>query len=187
YEYPGRYTRWDIGFVDPPLSLEARGRNFHIFALNERGCSLLRIIAEVIRGVSAVVASEIRGHTLDGLIAEPSGRFAEEERSKQPSIFSVVRALVNLFSSREDHHLGLYGAFGYDLAFQFEPLRLQQNRQTDQRDLVLYIPDELVVVDHRLERAVRHRYEFEFYGRSTEGIPRAIEENFRNEQKLDMQ
>src|SRR5262245_11816934 len=76
YEYPGRYTRWDIGFVDPPLSLEARGRNFHIFALNERGCSLLRIIAEVIRGVSAVVASEIRGHTLDGLIAEPSGRFA---------------------------------------------------------------------------------------------------------------
>ena len=41
YEYPGRYTRWDIGFVDPPLSLECRGRNFHISALNERGCFLL--------------------------------------------------------------------------------------------------------------------------------------------------
>ena len=23
YEYPGRYSRWDIGFVDPPLELKA--------------------------------------------------------------------------------------------------------------------------------------------------------------------
>ena len=186
YEYPGRYTRWDIGFVDPPLCLESRGRDFHISALNERGCFLLPIIAEVIRGVAAVIESEMRGHTLDGIIAGHSGRFVEEERSKQPSIFSVVRAVVNLFSSVEDHYLGLYGAFGYDLAFQFEPLRLHQNRPTDQRDLVLYIPDELVIVDHRLERAVRHCYEFEFHGRSTEGIPRVVVENFSNEEKLDM-
>jgi anthranilate synthase len=45
YEYPGRYTRWDIGFINPPLSLESRGRNFHISALNGRGCFLLPIIA----------------------------------------------------------------------------------------------------------------------------------------------
>src|SRR5262249_36009439 len=77
-----------------------------------------------------------------------------------------------------DHYLGLYGAFGYDLAFQFEPLRLHQNRPTDQRDLVLYIPDELVIVDHRLERAARHRYDFEFDGSSTEGIPRGVAGNF---------
>jgi len=186
YEYPGRYTRWDIGFVDPPLCLESRGRDFHISALNERGCFLLPIIAEVIRGVAAVIESEVHGYTLDGIIAAHSGRFVEEERSKQPSIFSVVRAVVNLFSSVEDHYLGLYGAFGYDLAFQFEPLRLHQNRPTDQRDLVLYIPDELVIVDHRLERAVRHCYEFESHGRSTEGIPRVVVENFRNEEKLDM-
>ena len=187
YEYPGRYTQWDIGFVDPPLCLESRGRNFQISALNERGCFLLPIIGDVIRGVVAVIEYEMRGHTLDGIIAERSGRFAEEERSKQPSIFSVVRAVINLFSSVEDHYLGLYGAFGYDLAFQFEPLRLHQNRPTDQRDLVLYIPDQLVIVDHRLERALRHCYEFEFHGRSTEGMGRAVEENLRNEEKLDMQ
>jgi hypothetical protein len=28
YEYPGRYTRWDMGFVDPPLALVAQGRGF---------------------------------------------------------------------------------------------------------------------------------------------------------------
>src|SRR5262249_20345301 len=66
----------------------------------------------------------------------------------------------------------LYGAFGYDLAFQFEPLRLRLKRPADHRDLVLYVPDELLIVDHRLERAFRCRYEFEIDGKSTEGIPR---------------
>src|SRR4051812_13565838 len=36
FEYPGRYTRWDIGFCDPPLSLTSRGRNFTVAASNAR-------------------------------------------------------------------------------------------------------------------------------------------------------
>src|SRR5439155_24698553 len=94
------------------------------------------------------------------------------QRSKQPSSFSVLRALVELFSSDADSHLGLYGAFAYDLAFQFEPLRLRLERPADQRDLVLYLPDELVIVDHRRERAMRRRYDFEVGRRSTHGLPR---------------
>ncbi|MGH7385883.1 MAG: anthranilate synthase component I, partial [Candidatus Rokuibacteriota bacterium] len=37
YEYPGRYTRWDMGFVDPPLVLSARDRRLRAEALNARG------------------------------------------------------------------------------------------------------------------------------------------------------
>ena len=51
YEYPGRYTRWDMGFVDPPLVLVTRGRSFRIEALNDRGRVLLPPIAEALRGV----------------------------------------------------------------------------------------------------------------------------------------
>ncbi|HEX7668152.1 MAG TPA: anthranilate synthase component I, partial [Polyangiaceae bacterium] len=69
-------------------------------------------------------------------------------------------------------HLGLYGAFGYDLAFQFEAVKLSQHRPDDQRDLVLYLPDELVVVDHRKERAMRYSYDFEVDGKSTRSLPR---------------
>jgi anthranilate synthase len=83
-----------------------------------------------------------------------------------------LRALVDLFFSPDDQHLGFYGAFGYDLALQFEPLRLRLERPADQRDLVLYLPDELIIVDHRREQAVRHRYDFEMGGRSTQGLPR---------------
>src|SRR5262249_57857743 len=45
YEYPGRYTRWDMGFVDPPLVLSARGRQFRVGALNARGQLLLPPLA----------------------------------------------------------------------------------------------------------------------------------------------
>src|SRR2546423_13636534 len=40
YEYPGRYTRWDVGFVDPLLELACRGREVTITALNRRGRAL---------------------------------------------------------------------------------------------------------------------------------------------------
>ncbi|MBI3302543.1 MAG: anthranilate synthase component I [Deltaproteobacteria bacterium] len=172
YEYPGRYTRWGMGFVDPPLARVSRDRNFCFSARNQRGRVLLPAIAETVRGLAAVMEAEMRGDDLVGTIAAPSGRFPEEQRSKQPSVFSLLRALVDLFYSPEDQHLGLYGAFGYDLAFQFEPLHLRLERPADQRDLVLYLPDELIIVDHRRERAVRHRYDFEVDGRSSQGLPR---------------
>ena len=173
YEYPGRYTRWDMGFVDPPLVLTSRERQFRVSALNVRGQVLLPAIATIVSGLSAVVEADLRENELSGTIAKPAGRFPEEQRSKQPSIFSVLRALIEMFASPEDEHLGLYGAFGYDLAFQFEPLRLRMERPADQRDLVLYLPDELILVDHRREQAVRQRYDFEVDGRATQSLPRA--------------
>ena len=36
YECLGRYTRWEIGFADPPLEIVARGRSGTVRALNER-------------------------------------------------------------------------------------------------------------------------------------------------------
>jgi anthranilate synthase len=172
YEYPGRYTRWDMGFVDPPLMLTARERHVHLAALNERGRVLLPAMETALRPLPDVTWQRTPAGDLHGLVAAPTKRFAEEERSKQPSVFTVLRALIELFESPADPHLGLYGAFGYDLAFQFEPIRLARPRAADQRDLVLYVPDELTIVDHRRERAVRQRYEFEVGGGSTSGLPR---------------
>ncbi len=172
YEYPGRYTRWDLGFVDPPVALTARGRRFRVEALNARGRVLLPAIASVLSTLDAVATLETRDDGLDGEVRVATGRFPEEERSRQPSIFALLRALVDLFFHEGEPHLGLYGAFGYDLAFQFEPIRLRLERPPSQRDLVLYLPDELIVVDHRREVAQRRRYEFEVDGQATEGLPR---------------
>ncbi len=175
YEYPGRYTRWDMGFVDPPLVLVARGRAFRVEALNARGRVLLAPIAGALRALAAVEQLVTAEDVVAGTVRGPAGRFAEEDRSRQPSVFSVLRALVSLFHYPGEPHLGLYGAFGYDLAFQFEPVRLRLERRPDQRDLVLYLPDELVIVDHRREVAMRRSYDFEVGGRSTAALPRTGE------------
>jgi anthranilate synthase len=173
FEFPGRYTRWDMGFVDPPIAFTARGRHFTIEALNPRGRVLLPALAAALDRLPTTRGDRNDAARIEGEIAETGERFSEEQRSRQPSVFSLLRALTQLFRSSEDQHLGLYGAFGYDLVFQFEPMRLRLPRPADQRDLVLYLPDEILVVDHMRQIAATHRYDFELDGASTAGLSRA--------------
>ena len=176
YEYPGRYTRWDMGFADPPLAVTSRAQDIWVSALNERGTVLLEPVHETLAALgSAAGIVDLRHEPGDGSgavvcrVERADRRFEEEERSRQPSTFTVVRALVNLFSC-DDPHLGLYGAFGYDLAFQFEPIALTLPRPAEQRDLVLYLPDDLLIVDHEGGIAQRFQYDFAVNGRSTAGL-----------------
>ena len=160
FEFPGRYTRWDLGFAAPPLAITCRGRDFEVAALEPRGRVLLEPIRAAIEPLAAVASLEAEGDRVCGQIHPPVEILPEEQRSRQPSIFSLLRAVIELFGNDEDQHFGLYGAFGYDLAHQFEPVELKLERPADQRDLVLFVPDEILVVDHVSDRAVRHRYDF---------------------------
>ncbi|MBP2298364.1 anthranilate synthase [Azospirillum picis] len=169
-EAPGRYRRQALGFVDPPLAVTARGRTVRIDALNRRGALLLPAVAEALRSHEALAGLEAAPSRVTMLVRRAVGVFAEEERSRQPSVFSVLRALMALFEVEDEPFLGLYGAFGYDLAFQFEPVRKRLDRPDDQRDLVLYLPDRLLVVDHAAGVARRFSYEFTVDGVSTLGV-----------------
>ena len=172
FEYPGRYTRWDIGFCDPALAFTGRQRGFEVRACNARGAVLLPAVAAALEGCDAVAALEADAHAVTGTVRASGEWFPEELRSKQPTLFSVVRALIDLFRSPEDGHLGLYGAFGYELAFQFDPIRLAMPRGGNERNLVLFLPDDVLVVDHRRETATRYLYEFEVADGSPVDLPR---------------
>ena len=172
YEYPGRYTRWDMGFVDPPVRIETRKNSFLILALNTRGKVLLPAIHRRIERLQVTDSITRLDDRITGEVLLPGEYFPEEQRSRQPSVFSILRGIISLFSCPDEHHLGLYGAFGYDLAFQFEPMDYQSGRPMDQRDLVLYLPDRLVTVDHNLEVAIRYDYEFDTGDGSTRDLPR---------------
>ncbi|HCK74052.1 MAG TPA: anthranilate synthase component I, partial [Acidimicrobiaceae bacterium] len=166
YEYPGRYTRWDMGFVDPPLVITSHGDKVDVEALNSRGELLLKPVRDNLKSLSCVTLEVDSVRKVTCRVERGTVRFSEEERSRQPSSFSVVRSMVELFRG-SDEHLGLYGAFGYDLAFQFEPIELRLSRPQNQRDLVLYVPDEVIVVDHQSGIAERRRYEFSYGDDST--------------------
>jgi anthranilate synthase len=175
FEFPGRYTRWDVGFTDAPLVLTAKGRDFAIDALNRRGEVLLPPLLQALESLDAAEAIMDGKRRIAGTVHVSDQRFDEERRSRQPSIFSVLRVVRDVFGTEDDHHLGLYGAFGYDLVFQFEPMELRLPRAADQRDLVLYLPDDILVVDHVRGRASRHRYDFATTAGTTAGLSRATE------------
>jgi anthranilate synthase len=175
YEYPGRYKRWAIGFVNPPLELTTRENSFTITALNDRGHILLPVIFERLSQSEQLQEINQNYQQITGLVKQTNQFFTEEERSKQPSTFTVIREILHIFSSQEDEHLGLYGAFGYDLVFQFEQINKHLERPQDQRDLVLYLPDQLVVVDYYQQQAFRVEYDFVTEYGSTDDMPRTGE------------
>ena len=143
YEYPGRYTRWDTAIIDPPLGIASNGRTVWLDAYNERGNVLLDAIETVLADHDHIASIARVGRRLDVVVKQPDGVASEELRSRVPTVFSVLRAIVDLFRSDADPSLALYGAFGYDLAFQFDPIDLSLMRPDDQRDMVLYLPDEI--------------------------------------------
>ena len=185
YEYPGRYTRWDTAIIDPPLVISARGRAMRIEALNGRGEVLLPLILDTVSNLADVTVAETSATLVRLDIATPGRVFTEEERSRVPSVFTVLRALTGLFRTDQDSNLGLYGAFGYDLAFQFDPVEFSLQRADSQRDLVLYLPDEILVVDHHQALAWHDRYDYAGDGFTTEGLPRGgREEPFRQSSSI---
>ena len=97
YEYPGRYTRWDTAIIDPPLAISSFGRALWIEAYNERGEALLEMVSAHLASVADITLGAATARRLDLTINMPDRVFTEEERSKMPTVFTVLRAVTNLF------------------------------------------------------------------------------------------
>ena len=171
YEYPGRYSRWDVASVKPPLEIMAAGRRMEFRALNQRGEMLVEMLSPMLSQHPHWEEFGRQGTTLTGTLQPLAQLFAEEERSRQPSAFSILRAITNEFSCAQDTHLGLVGAFGFDLLFRFDPIELKLPRQ-DVVDLRLFLVDELYLMDRKKEQIERYRWDFTRQGLATAGLPR---------------
>ena len=152
-EYPGRYSRWHMAYADPCVEIIAAGRRVTARALNDRGRVLLPVIR---RRHAASECGPTRWTPARWSSRSPTGTTPRRSAAAGLPCSRALREIMVVFGS-EDPHLGLYGAFGYDLAFQFEPVRLRRDRPADQRDLVLHLPDEIWVLDRKREEAVRYR------------------------------
>jgi anthranilate synthase len=175
YEYPERYSRWDVAALCPPLEIIGRGRRVEFRPLNPRGEIIARMFHAFLKDHPHWEALGFEGTTLAGHLKPLPALFPEEERSKQPSIFSVLRALVAQFSNAKDSRLSLVGAFGYDLLFQFDPIELKMPRG-EQKDLHLFLCDDIHFMDRKREVIERFQYEFEMDGLTTHGLERTAAE-----------
>jgi anthranilate synthase len=172
YEYPGRYSRWDIASTCPPLEIVSYDRRVEFRPLNLRGQMLTEILYPVLAdhphwddfGPGANGA-------LIGRLKPLPALFPEEERSKQPSAFSILRRLIEEFGAEENSRLGLVGAFGYDLLFQFEPVEKKLARN-GHKDLHLLLCDDIWYMDRKKEQIERFQYDFERESVSTLALAR---------------
>jgi anthranilate synthase len=174
YEYPERYSRWDIASARPPLEIVARGREVELNALNQRGSVLVDILDPVFESHPHIESRFRTPHSLRLTLKLMPALFSEEERSKQPSVFSILRALIEEFKNEKDSRLALVGAFGYDLLFQFDPAQLKLPRDR-QKDLHLFLCDDIAFMDRKKEQIEHYQYDFERDGRSTAGLERDAE------------
>ncbi|MCG5213729.1 anthranilate synthase component I [Streptosporangium sp. KLBMP 9127] len=172
-EYPGRYSRWHLAYIDPCLEIVARGRRISARALNARGKVVLPAVVTCLLAAGKPTGEPSDEH-IEIYVAESEDLLPEEMRSRRPTVFTALREVIAAFRG-DDEHLGLYGAFGYDLAFQFEPIRQVLTRPADQRDLVLHLPDRVMVIDRKRETSKEYRYEFTVDGVSTSGLARSGE------------
>ena len=101
YEFPGRYARWSLGFIDPPLEVSGKANQCTIKALNDRGKILLPAIEKAMQGMKEektlsdvnVIVEEGEGMVqIDVTVVPPPpvGTFSEEERSRQVRYFQFI-------------------------------------------------------------------------------------------------
>lgn len=171
YEYPGRYSRWDIASANPPMEIIGRGRELEFRSLNARGEALCEIFLRILREHPHWETIAPFSGGWKGTLKPLPALFSEEERSRQPSAFSILRAILDEFRNLGDARLALVGAFGFDLLFQFDPIELKLPRH-GAKDLHLFLCDDICFMDRKKEQIERYQYDFEFQGLTTAGLPR---------------
>lgn len=171
YEYPERYSRWDVANVAPALEIVARERRLELHALNQRGAVLLCLLDPLMKYHPHRRAYFRKPDSIRLELRPLGDNFPEEERSKQPSPFSILRTLVEEFRSAQDSRLCLIGAFGYDLLLQFDPIRLRLPRRS-QKDIHLFLCDDIYFMDRKKEVIERFQYDFSGEKGGTRGLPR---------------
>ena len=151
--------------VAPPLEMIAAGREVEFRALNPRGEILNQILEPLLAPHPHWESFRPKSDALRGTLKPLPALFPEEERSKQPSVFSILRALIDEFRIRWLRGWRWLGAFGYDLLFQFDPIQLKLPRD-GVKDLHLFLCDDIYFMDRKKEQI--ERYPLRFFARRSD-------------------
>ncbi len=173
-EYPERYSRWDFGAVAPSIQIVSAGREMRFEPLNDRGKILNRIFEALLANHPHWESFGLENGALRGQLKPLAELFPEEERSKQPSPFSILRVLIDELRHPLSARLALVGAFGYDLLLQFDPINLKLPRH-GVKDLHLFLCDDIYFMDRKKEQIERFQYDFTLGDLTTQGLPRTAD------------
>ncbi|MBR1943576.1 anthranilate synthase component I [bacterium] len=170
-EYPGRYSRWETGFFAPPVEVVAFFDRVVFIPQNKRGSKIIDIFRQILEQNNKNLYNLVEENDkLTAKIIFTEKFFKEEDRSKQSSVLTPIRIILNALKHNESDVLGFYGAFGFDLLFQFEKIKLVNKRNENQPILRLFFPDKIYTYDRKKEEAFLYEYNIEYQGISTDNI-----------------
>src|SRR6266849_5071768 len=134
----------------------------------------MRMLDPVLRNHPHWETFESSHDAIYGTLKPLPALFPEEERSKQPSAFSILRALLAEFKNPIAGRLALAGAFGYDLLLEFDPIKLKHLR-SGVKGLHLLLCDDIYYMDRKKEQIERYQFDFTQGEHTTRGVKRTAE------------
>ncbi len=150
-EYPGRYSRWHVAYVDPPVEITAAGRTITVRARNDRGLVLLPVLAAALGRAGEVTEGDAGGqrhrggprrgvhrggaHAGGRRCSPRCARSSPTWPGRTPTSACTGRSGTTWPSSSSRCGCGRPAPGG-------------------QRDLVLHLPDRIWVLDRKRETAV---------------------------------
>jgi len=191
-DYPGRYNRWEVGFVNPPVEIIALKSGIKFAALNDRGVFILKFLKSILLDNDLIKLVSESKCMFEVSIESGNKVFTEEQRSHQPSLITPLNILTKEFSQLSENMLGFFGAFGYELLFEFESCVLSKTRTGQEEIYHLFFVDELYVVDKQREESYQLTLEFLFDNETSIGtkvepyckVKHEELQNFKSESKI---
>ncbi len=178
YEYPERYSRiWDVASIAPPLEIIAADREITLRPLNARGEVINRLLEPVLRPHPHWDSFELLNGVIQGHLKPLPALFPEEERSKQPSAFSLLRALLAEFHGplppwRSTHcQLVRWDLICYSASIRFS----LKHPRSGVKDTQLFLCDDIYFMDRKKEHIERYGFDFTRGEDTTRGLPHAAQ------------
>ena len=176
YEFPGRYSRWDIASTCPPLELISTARKVEFRPLNERGEALIGIFEPILAAHPHWESFEHTGFR--------THRHAQADAAPVLRRGAQQAAVGVLDSARTDRRIPRFRRLQARRSSAPSATTCSSSSSPSNssfpahgvKDLHLYFCDDIWLMDRKREQIERYQYEFEREGISTAGIPRTAAE-----------
>lgn len=157
------YSRDNLIAVTQAIKLTGKNEHFKIEALTDVGREVLNYLenefsyaVDIKRGPNSIEGQVIRVFDSD---------LTENERIRQSNVSRIIRTTISRFKSINYRFAGLYGAFAYDFARNFERFG-QRFAEGGTDDFTLFLPSNIIRIDGRRECA--EHFKLEINGKTDE-------------------
>lgn len=164
------YGKQSIVIPSVALRIEGKNESFSLTALTETGRKILTYFEP--SDFSYASELKVTDERIEGRVKKADKKNLDENaRIHQPNTSYVIRTILRKFQHLRDEHAGLYGAFAYDFARNFEEFG-NRFSQGGGQDFLLFLPSTIAYFDDIREKAEVKQL---FFDGKNDGLEKKLE------------